>query len=53
MDLKWRSSRRVGFVSGAGVALVSLLLIATYGRADLVERIKQRLLDERIETNAH
>lgn len=53
MDLRWRSSRSLGFVSGAAVALAATLLIATYGRADLVERIRQRLLDERIETNAH
>jgi hypothetical protein len=53
MGLQWRSSRGLGFVGGAGVVLVAALLIATYGRADLVERIKQRMLDERIETNAH
>jgi hypothetical protein len=48
-----RLKTRIGFASGAVVALVSLLLIATYGHADLVERLKQRLLDVRIETNAH
>lgn len=53
MDRNWRSSQRLGALCGAGVVLLSLTLIATYGRADLVERIKQRLLDERIETNAH
>jgi hypothetical protein len=47
------SSRGIGFVAGAGVAVVSLLLIVAYGRADLVERMRQRLLDERIESNAH
>ncbi|HYC60924.1 MAG TPA: hypothetical protein VEK79_15280 [Thermoanaerobaculia bacterium] len=46
-------NKRLGFFSGAGVALLSITLLATYGRADLVERVKQRLLDERIETNAH
>jgi hypothetical protein len=46
-----RASRSLGFL--AGVVLVSATLVATYGRADLVERIKQRLLDEKIETNAH
>ncbi|HEY0157798.1 MAG TPA: hypothetical protein VGF28_10975 [Thermoanaerobaculia bacterium] len=53
MDLQWRSSRKLGFASGVAAAVVSLMLIATYGRADLVARVKQRLLDERIETNAH
>ena len=48
-----RLKSRIGFAAGAGAALVSILLIATYGHADLVERIRQRLLDERIETNAH
>src|SRR5688572_6252615 len=53
MSLNWRSSRGIGFMGGAGAALIAILLVATYSRADLVERIRQRLLDERIETNAH
>src|SRR5688572_16806046 len=53
MDPKRRSSKRLGFLCGVGVVLLSLTLVATYGRADLVQRIKQRLIDERIETNAH
>lgn len=46
------TSKRLGFFTGVGVALLSITLLATYGRADLVERVKQRLLDERVETNA-
>jgi hypothetical protein len=42
MDLKWRSSQRLGFLCGIGVVLLSVTLVATYGRADLVDRIKQR-----------
>lgn len=53
MELKGRSSKRLGLALGAALALVSATLIATYSRADLVQRIKQRLLDERIESNAH
>ncbi len=47
MAFKWR------FATGAGAVLLATILIATYGRADLVQRIKQRLIDERIEANAH
>lgn len=43
---------RLGFLSGAAVAAIATLLFATYGRADLVEKLRQRLLDERVETNA-
>jgi len=34
------------------VAAAVLTIIATYGRADLVDRVKQRFIDERIEQNA-
>ena len=52
MNLNWRSSKRLGFACGVAAMLLCAVLAATYGRADLVDRIKQRLLDERIETNA-
>jgi hypothetical protein len=52
MGLNWRGSKRLGFLCGVAAALLVTTLVATYGQADLVERIKQRLLDERIETNA-
>lgn len=51
--MRLSSSRGFGFAGGAAFALVATLLAATYGRADLVERIKQRLLDEKIESSAH
>lgn len=52
MGLKWKSSKPLGFASGVMVALVAVVLIATHGRADLVEKMKQRMLDERIDSNA-
>ena len=44
--------KRLGFLCGFAVAIITLTMVATYGRADLVSRIKQRLLDEQIDTNA-
>lgn len=52
MRLNWRRFKRLGFVCGFALAVLSAVLITTHSRADLVERIRQRLLDERIETNA-
>lgn len=50
--MNWQRPMRLGFLSGAAVAAIATLLFATYGRADLVEKLRQRLLDERVETNA-
>ena len=52
MRLNWRRFKRLGFLCGFALAVLSAVLVTTHSRADLVERIRQRLLDERIETNA-
>lgn len=53
MAMNWRASKRLGFVAGVLAAVLSTTVAATFERPDLVDRIKQRLLDHQIEKNAH